>query len=106
MRLYEAEAAYHYATQLAPERLRIHGGWARASLLRMAIEEAFERAHSEGRHSVDLRTLSLPDREEWQRQLALHARECLERIVRIHSQRRVAANSQFFGELASEHRPD
>ncbi len=103
LRLREAEAAYHYATRLAPEQLATDGGWAVASLLRIAIEEAFERAaHSEGRHDVDLRTLQFPDREAWQRGVAPQTRECLERIVRIHSRMRVAANSQVFEQLAHE----
>ncbi len=100
LRLYEAEAAYHYAAHLVPDRFFINRGWSIASLLRVAIKETFERAHSAGQRAVDLRTLRLPEHEAWQRDMAPHACECLERIVRIHAQKTVPANNQFFAHLA------
>jgi hypothetical protein len=102
LRLREAEAAFRYATQLAPERLRISSAWPVASLLRIAIEDAFERAHRDGGHAVDLRTVRLPDHEQWQCGVAVRARECLQRIVRIHSRKRAAATNRYFEQLAGD----
>jgi hypothetical protein len=100
LRFCEAEAAGRYAARLAPDH--VNADWPIASLLRIAIEEAQARARSRGRPTIDLGDLRFPNEKAWQRDLAAHARECLDRILRIHAQKKAAATSRFFGQLARE----
>jgi hypothetical protein len=97
-----AEAAYHYASLFTSDRFFFDCGWLIANILRTAIEDAERRARMEGRRSINLSTIPLPDKEAWQRGMAPVAQECFDRILRIHAEKSAAAKRGFFEKFASE----
>jgi hypothetical protein len=94
LRLHEAEAAYGYAARLMPDRFFINRGWSIASLLRIAIEEATVNARRNGEPTIDLLQLRFPDQEAWHRDMAPHAQECLDRILRNRAGKRDQPSTQ------------
>jgi hypothetical protein len=97
MAFLEAARAFSYAATLTPDDMTVRNNWAVASTLYLAIQNAQERARSEGRSQIELRNLAIPALPSGWNVIVPFVHAEMERIAKIHLEntRRLARGDAF-----------